>query len=133
MSSEIPIDEAPGAGSGVTIVRGAWVLTMGPEGALRDAAVAFDESGAITGVGVAANLLAVNPGAKVVGDGNGIVLPGFVNAHTHLTEGLITGMGETAVLWEWFERVVNPSGVSITREDVALGTRLKAVEMLRGM
>lgn len=130
MSSEIPIDEAPGAGSGVTIVRGAWVLTMGPEGALRDAAVAFDESGAITGVGVAANLLAVNPGAKVVGDGNGIVLPGFVNAHTHLTEGLITGMGETAVLWEWFERVVNPSGVSITREDVALGTRLKAVEML---
>ena len=66
----------------------------------------------------------------VVGDGNGVVLPGFVNAHTHLTEGLITGMGETAVLWEWFERVVNPAGINITREDVALGTRLKAVEML---
>lgn len=123
-------DEAPQAGAGVTIVRGAWVLTMGPLGALRDAAVAFDESGSITGVGPAANLLAVNPGATVVGDGNGIVLPGFVNAHTHLTEGLITGMGETAVLWEWFERVVNPAGINITREDVALGTRLKAVEML---
>jgi cytosine/adenosine deaminase-related metal-dependent hydrolase len=39
-------------------------------------------------------------------------------------------MGETAVLWEWFERVVNPSGLRITREEVALGTRLKAVEML---
>ncbi|MGB0121094.1 MAG: amidohydrolase family protein, partial [Solirubrobacterales bacterium] len=57
-------------------------------------------------------------------------LPGFINAHTHLTEGLITGMGETAVLWEWFERVVNPSGMVMTREEVALGTRLKAVEML---
>lgn len=130
MNSEDRNEEAPDAGKGVTIVRGAWVLTMGPEGALRDAAVAFDESGAITGVGDAAGLLAVNPGATVIGDGNGIVLPGFVNAHTHLTEGLITGMGETAVLWEWFERVVNPTGVNITREDVALGTRLKAVEML---
>jgi cytosine/adenosine deaminase-related metal-dependent hydrolase len=33
----------------------------------------------------------------VVGDGNGIVLPGLVNAHTHLTEGLLLpGMAETA-------------------------------------
>lgn len=112
------------------LVRGAWVLTMGPEGAIRDGAVAFDETGAITATGSAEELLAANPGAEVVGDGNGIVLPGFVNAHTHLTEGLITGMGETAVLWEWFERIVNPAGLNITREDVALGTRLKAVEML---
>lgn len=130
MSPEDPQDKAPDASAGTTIVRGAWVLTMGPEGALRDAAVSFDETGRITGVGPAANLLAINPGATVVGDGNGIVLPGFVNAHTHLTEGLITGMGETAVLWEWFERVVNPAGLNITRDDVALGTRLKAVEML---
>lgn len=116
--------------STVTIVRGAWVLTMGPAGALRDAAVAFDADGRITAVGDPAELLATNPGAEIVGDGNGIVLPGFINAHTHLTEGLITGMGETAVLWEWFNRVVNPSGEIITRDQVALGTRLKAVEML---
>lgn len=114
----------------VTIVRGAWVLTMGPAGALRDAAVAFDADGRITAIGDPAELLATSPGATVTGDGNGIVLPGFVNAHTHLTEGLITGMGETAVLWEWFNRVVNPSGEIISREQVALGTRLKAVEML---
>jgi len=113
-----------------TIVRGAWVLTMGPAGAIRDGAVAFDSSGAITAVGPAAELISDNPDAEVAGDGNGIVLPGFVNAHTHLTEGLITGMGETAVLWEWFERVVNPPGMVITREEVALGTRLKGVEML---
>ncbi len=115
---------------GATVVRGAWVLTMGPAGAIRDGAVAFDSDGSITGVGSAEELIAANPDSKVVGDGNGIVLPGFVNAHTHLTEGLITGMGETALLWEWFERVVNPSGLVISREEVALGTRLKAVEML---
>ncbi|MCB0828096.1 MAG: amidohydrolase family protein [Solirubrobacterales bacterium] len=119
-----------GAVPEVTIVRGAWLLTMGPQGAIRDGAVAFDRDGAITAVGDPAELIATNPGAELVGDGNGVVLPGLVNAHTHLTEGLITGMGETAILWEWFERVVNPSGLNITRDEVALGARLKAVEML---
>ncbi len=112
------------------IVRGNWVLTMGPRGALRNAAVAFDAEGRIVGVGPADEVIAANQGAEVSGDGNGIVIPGFVNAHTHLTEGLNTGMGETATLWEWFERVVNPVGKVLTRDDIALGTRLKGVEML---
>jgi len=113
-----------------TVVRGAWVIPMGPRVPIRDGAVGFDQSGAITVVGGFEEVAAAMPDAEVVGDGRGVVLPGFVNAHTHLTEGLITGMGETAVLWEWFERVVNPSGLRITREEVALGARLKLVEML---
>lgn len=103
---------------------------MGPQGAIRDGAVAFDSSGEILRVGPFEQVAAEMPEAGVVGDGLGVVLPGFVNAHTHLTEGLITGMGETAVLWEWFERVVNPSGLRISRDEVALGARLKVVEML---
>ena len=55
-----------------------------------------------------------NPDAAVVGDGDGVVMPGMVNAHTHLTECLIPGMGEDAGLFEWFERVVNPVGRVIT-------------------
>jgi 5-methylthioadenosine/S-adenosylhomocysteine deaminase len=113
-----------------TVVRGAWVLSMGAEGAIRDGAVSFDADGTITAVGPFDEVMATRSDAEVAGDGLGIVLPGFVNAHTHLTEGLITGMGETAVLWEWFERVVNPSGLKISREEVALGARLKIVEML---
>ncbi|HNC94075.1 MAG TPA: hypothetical protein PLJ64_11110, partial [Solirubrobacterales bacterium] len=67
---------------GTTIVRGAWALTMGPAGAIREGAVAFDGDGAISAVGPADQLIAADPGAELVGDGNGIVLPGFVNAHT---------------------------------------------------
>ena len=124
-----PGGAVPG-GAADTVVRGAWLLSMGPAGAIRDGAVAFGADGQILEVGPAAEVIAHHPESEVVGDGNGIVLPGFVNAHTHLTEGLITGMGETAILWQWFERVVNPSGRVITREEVTLGTRLKAVEML---
>jgi 5-methylthioadenosine/S-adenosylhomocysteine deaminase len=114
------------------VVRGAWVLAMTPEQApIRDGAIAVGEDGAITAVGRFEELrLRFPEPAQVVGDGNGIVLPGFVNAHTHLTEGLLPGMAETATLWEWFERVVNPAGLALTREDVRVGARLKAAEML---
>ncbi|MBS1888626.1 MAG: amidohydrolase family protein [Actinobacteria bacterium] len=100
-------------------------------GALRDGAVAIAADGSIATVGPAAELLAAHPEAEVVGDGNGIVMPGMINAHTHLSECLIAGMGETASLFEWFERVVNPAGKVITREEMRIGTELKAVEMLR--
>jgi len=117
-------------GAESVIVRGSWVLTMGPQGAIRDGAVVFDGEGTIISVGRWEDLAASNPNARVCGDGNGIVMPGFINAHTHLTEGLNTGMAEDAVLWEWFERVINPVGKILSREEVELGTRLKGVEML---
>jgi cytosine/adenosine deaminase-related metal-dependent hydrolase len=98
---------------------------------VRDGAVLVSDDGSITAVDGFEALASANTEAAVVGDGNGVVMPGLVNAHTHLTECLIPGMGETATLWEWFERVVDPAGRVITREEVRLGTRLKGAEMLR--
>ncbi len=113
------------------LVRGAWVLTLADdEAALRDAAVAIGSDGAIAAVGSWGELSARYPEAPVAGDGNGIVLPGFVNAHTHLTECLIPGMAEDADLWSWFERLVGPATSVITRDEVRVGTRLKAAELL---
>lgn len=113
------------------LVRGRWVLAMAPgREAVRDGAVLVDDDGTIAAVGPYAELLRRAPGAEVAGDGNGLVTPGFVNAHTHLTECLIPGMGEQYLLWEWFERIVGPCAHVTTREDVRVGTRLKAAEML---
>ncbi len=115
-----------------TLVRGAWVLAMAPEReAIRDGAVLIGVDGTLAAVGDAAELEAANPGAVLIGDGDGIVLPGLVNAHTHLTESLITGMAEDASLFEWFARIINPAGEVITRDDMVVGARLRAVEMLR--
>ena len=113
------------------LVRGAWVLAMAPgREALRDGAVAIGDDGAVAAVGPGDELAARFPEAEVVGDGAGIVLPGLVNAHTHLSECLIPGMGEDCLLWEWFERIVGPCAHVTTREDLVVGTRLKGAEML---
>jgi cytosine/adenosine deaminase-related metal-dependent hydrolase len=112
-----------------TLVRGAWVLTQGPAGELRDAAVAID-GGAVVEVGGFAELRKQHPAASVIGDGTGVVTPGFVNAHTHLSEALATGIGSELPLEAWGERIVGPLGAVLTAEDAREGARLRAVELL---
>jgi len=111
------------------LVRGAWALTSGPNGEIRDGAVLID-AGAIAAVGPYPALRAAQPSAPVVGDGTGIVIPGLVNAHTHLSEALVPGMGSDLTLFEWGTRVVTPAGSVLTREMASEGALLKAIELL---
>jgi 5-methylthioadenosine/S-adenosylhomocysteine deaminase len=113
----------------VGVVRGGHVLTMGPAGDLADGAVAF-AGGEVLAVGPYAEVAARFPGAEVVGDDRGVVLPGLVNAHTHLSEALIPGMGEDLSLLEWQAAIVTPAGRHLTRELASVGAMLKGAELL---
>jgi 5-methylthioadenosine/S-adenosylhomocysteine deaminase len=115
--------------SPVTVVRGGDVLTMGPTGDLKDGAVALAD-GAIVAVGPYLEVAAQFPDAVVVGDDRGVVLPGLVNAHTHLSEALIPGMGEHLNLLEWLAAVIEPVGRHLTREMARVGAMLKGAELL---
>ncbi|MCY4369389.1 MAG: amidohydrolase [bacterium] len=112
------------------VVRGAWVLTMGGGPPIEDGAVRI-EHGAVTEVGPYHRLRASDPSTPVVGDGYGIVMPGMVNVHTHLSEALVPGMGSEKTLYEWGEDIVTPVSQNLTAEMAREGTRLKAIEMIR--
>lgn len=114
---------------GEVIVRGAWVLTCGPAGRVRDGAVHLRD-GAIVAVGPLGEVRLGAPGVPEVGDGTGIVLPGLVNTHTHLSEALATGMGSELSLFEWGERLITPVGAVLTEEHAREGAALKAIELL---
>ncbi|GAA3224916.1 amidohydrolase [Actinocorallia longicatena] len=111
------------------LVRAAWVLTSGPAGEIEDGAVHVRD-GRIAEVGPYRELRGRLPGAAVEGDGTGLLIPGLVNTHTHLSEALATGMGSELTLFEWGERIVGPLGTALTTEDAREGTRLRAIEML---
>lgn len=113
----------------VTVVRGGHVLTMGAAGDLRDGAVAFG-GGRILAIGPAGEVTGRFPDAEVVGDEWGVVLPGLVNCHTHLSEALIPGMGEDLTLFEWIAKIVLPAGLHLTREMARVGAMLKGAELL---
>src|SRR5438067_5180457 len=67
------------------LMRGRHVLVdprRKEKGVLRDGAVAI-EGGRIEAVGAFAELQKKNPGARVLGDGSQLLMPGLVDAHSH--------------------------------------------------
>ncbi|MDQ2677094.1 MAG: amidohydrolase [Actinomycetota bacterium] len=126
------------------LVRGRHVVTMAGlapsaerdrtpgavlDGVRTDGAVHVRD-GEIVAVGPFAELHAARPDLDVHGDGTGLVIPGLVSTHTHLSESLVTGMGSELSLFEWGGAIVGPVGDVLTREIAAEGTAMRAVEML---
>lgn len=114
----------------VILVRAGHVLTMGPQGDIAGGAVAISGE-RIAGVGTFAELRRKYPNAAVVGDEYGIVIPGLVNAHTHMSEALIPGMGENLSIWVWGSRLLMPAMPHLTREMARVGTLFRGAELLR--
>ena len=111
------------------IIRASWIITMSDKGDIRDGAVHISE-GKIMNVGTFSKLREKFPKLKTIGDGSGIVTPGLINAHTHLSEALIPGMGSEMTLFEWGREIVTPVGDKLNIESAREGAILKAIEML---
>jgi 5-methylthioadenosine/S-adenosylhomocysteine deaminase len=114
------------------IVTGGTVLTLTPGSEpLLDGAVAV-RSGEIVAVGSRAEVQARFRPGKVLDAGGGIILPGFVNTHTHLAMSLLRGLADDLPLVEWLEKHIWPTErVLMNAESVVLGTRLAAAESLQ--
>lgn len=113
------------------IITGKTVLTMA-EGAepIADGAVAVNGD-SIAAVGPAAEIRARGGAAAVLDAGDGIVLPGFVNTHTHLAMTLMRGLADDLRLKEWLEKHIWPAEARVmSAANVALGSRLAAAESL---
>ncbi len=74
----------------------------------------------------------VPPDARVTVDaGGGIVMPGLVNAHTHLPMTLFRGLADDLPLMDWLNGHIFPAEARFIRpETVCWGTRLACAEML---
>ena len=108
-----------------TIYRADWVLPVaGPFVAGGAVAVA---GGRIAAVGAAADVAAAHPGAQVVDLGRAIVMPGFVNCHSHLEYTLFRGILDDAQFGDWILQLVDFKA-SLTPEEYTLSARLGAAE-----
>jgi 5-methylthioadenosine/S-adenosylhomocysteine deaminase len=113
----------------VTVLSGATVITMdAARRVLADGAVAFTDS--VLAVGPTAEVLAAHPDADVVDCAGRVVLPGFVNTHTHLFQTLLKGLGDDRVLSDWFLTMTGPSAVQLTPEDCYAGALHGCAEAL---
>lgn len=112
------------------IVRGGTVLTMaGPN--IPDGAVAIRE-GAIVEIGAGDAIDARYRAAQRIDAPQSAVLPGLVNAHTHVPMVLFRGIADDRALMDWLQNFIFPAEAkNVDEAFVRWGTRLAAAEMIR--
>lgn len=116
-----------------TLVSARWVVPMAADAApLADAAVAI-AGGRIVAVGRADELAARFSAAEAVSLPDAVLIPGFVNAHTHAAMTLLRGYADDLPLMRWLEERIWPAEIAhASPEFVYDGTLAAAFEMLSG-
>jgi 5-methylthioadenosine/S-adenosylhomocysteine deaminase len=61
-----------------------------------------------------------------------LVMPGFVNTHTHAAMTLFRGYADDMPLKDWLEKKIWPAEARLKGEDIYWGTLLAICEMIRG-
>ena len=106
------------------------IVTCGPTGkiidsgfvAVRDGRLAAVESG--DPQGWAAD--------QIIDARGGLVLPGLINAHTHLPMTLFRGLADDLPLEPWLNEHIFPAEAKLNAELVAVGAELACAELIRG-
>ncbi len=115
------------------LVAGGTVVTMNAERRIiEDGAVAVNGD-AIVAVGSRANMESKYVAAQSINASGKLVLPGFINGHTHVPMTLLRGLRDDVTLDEWLRKYIFPAEAkNVTEEFVRWGTRLAAAEQIRG-
>jgi len=114
------------------IVSGGIVVTMDSARAIhQDGSVAV-RGDSIVAVGPSAEIEARYQGAQVIDARGHLVLPGFINGHTHVPMTLFRGLHDDVTLNDWLYKYIFPAEAkNVNEEFVRWGTRLAAAEQIR--
>ena len=116
-----------------TLVTGGTLLTMrGDRLGIVDSGALGVTDGRISYVGPAAEGPAPSDADAVVDADGGVVMPGLVNAHTHMAHTLLRGGAQDVPEIEWMNRALGPLSAHTDEEDRIAGTRLGVLEAVRG-
>jgi 5-methylthioadenosine/S-adenosylhomocysteine deaminase len=112
------------------LITGGTVLTMaGPNIARGSVAIA---DGRIVAVGPSSQIDKQYTAKTVINAKGMAVVPGFVNAHTHVPMTLFRGIADDRDLMDWLQNFIFPAEAkNVDREFVKWGTRLAALEMIQ--
>jgi 5-methylthioadenosine/S-adenosylhomocysteine deaminase len=115
------------------LVTGGTVVTMdGTRKILNDGAIAV-KGDAILAVGPSAEIEARYSAAQTINAKGKLVLPGFINGHTHVPMTLFRGLHDDVTLNDWLYKYIFPAEAkNVNEEFVRWGTRLAAAEQIRG-
>ena len=109
------------------LIKDGYIITMDAQRRILERG-----SVAIKGDKITAVSKDVQERADTVIDARGkAVLPGLINAHTHLSMTLLRGVADDMPLMEWLETKIWPIEKNLTAQDSYLGALLGCLEMIK--
>jgi len=113
------------------ITRGLIVTMNAPRTIYDDGAVAI-KGDSIVAVGPRSEIESQYAAAETIDAAGMLVLPGFINGHTHVPMTLFRGLHDDVTLDDWLRKYIFPAEAkNVTEEFVRWGTRLAAAEQIR--
>jgi 5-methylthioadenosine/S-adenosylhomocysteine deaminase len=114
------------------IISGGTVVTMDAKRAIYEDGSVAVKGDSIVAVGRRDEIENRYKGLQTI-DGKGrLVLPGFVNGHTHVSMTLFRGLHDDVTLNDWLYKYIFPAEAkNVNEEFVRWGTRLAAAEQIR--
>lgn len=110
------------------LIKNATVLTMSEEDKLMENTNITIEKGKIKSIGsVPEDFVA----EKVIDGTNKLVMPGLVNAHTHIAMSLFRNFADDLPFWTWLQDRIIPREEKLIPEHVYWGSMLSIAEMIR--
>lgn len=71
------------------------------------------------------------PAQRVIDCQNKLIIPGFINTHTHAAMTLFRSYADDMMLMDWLQTKIWPAEENLTADDVYWGTQLAIAEMLK--
>jgi 5-methylthioadenosine/S-adenosylhomocysteine deaminase len=114
-----------------TIVIG-MVITMDGQRHIYDDGAVVVTGDTIVAVGPRADVEAKYEAQQTIDRKNRLILPGFINGHTHVPMTLFRGLHDDVTLNDWLYKYIFPAEAkNVTEQFVRWGTRLAAAEQIR--
>ena len=109
------------------VVRGKIV---NPDGEIINDGGVYIQKSYIQDVGDFSTISEKYPDLRVIGNSRKLVIPGFVNTHSHAVQSFFRGAADDLELLDWLNQVILPGEASLSSEELYASCRIGYAEML---
>lgn len=112
-------------------ISGATIIPVtGPDEIIRNGEILI-EGDAIAAIGPAGSIAGGAQADKVIDGREKLIIPGFVNGHTHAAMTLLRSYADDLPLMDWLNNEIWPVEEHLIAEDIYWGTMLSIAEMIK--
>ncbi len=112
------------------LITAKWIITGWEEEPIKKGALVV-EGDRFLDVGKAEELKNKYKDLEIINFSKGLIIPGLVNAHSHISMSIFRGIAEDLPLMTWLRDYIFPVEAKLKREWVYWGAKLSLIEMIR--